>query len=51
MDGFLDRAMQKMALYEDPRSSSDVKDRMLGLAKENLREAYRYTWGQKSCRW
>jgi hypothetical protein len=50
MDGFLDRAMLKMEMHDNPLSTPDIKARMINLAKENLREAYRYTWNQPSVR-
>mmetsp|Transcript_76928 Transcript_76928/g.152302 ORF Transcript_76928/g.152302 Transcript_76928/m.152302 type:complete len:508 (-) Transcript_76928:10-1533(-) len=50
MDGFLDRAKMKMDNYDRPCAVASVKQKMLADARENLREAYRYTWNQHSCK-
>jgi len=50
MDGFLDRAVLKTALFSRPQACEKVKEKVLQEATEELRGAYRYCWGLPTTR-
>jgi len=50
MKGFLERACMVMDLYDDPATSAATRKKMIAEAEEELRRAYRFTWGLPATR-
>lgn len=50
MDGFLERAEMKMAMFDHPSATPIEQRKMVHEAGKELRAAYRYTWNLDSCK-